>query len=303
MARQPKIIQFNYLTIIRILLNNKTSLSAMLLCCLLSADNQWLSLTKKQELTISGMARFKNGYVVVHDNKTANKPRVSYIDNNYNINKINWDSKSNNILPFDLEGITSIPLYPNQFILMESSGRSYRVFIDPKESKITLISIFQLPLVTNIINLEGIEMYKTNGLYTIIYGDRGSDDRPSTLFSGKYNVVNDVISDITTFIIDFTKPTKYKRNIADLSLDKFNNLWCVATSDPGDTGPFETFLYIVGSISKSGQLLLQKQFKPRLYFPGQKVEALMFSQDYIFLMTDNESFGASFYEKQILDIR
>ena len=44
-----------------------------------------------QELTISGMATFKNGYIVVHDNKTPDQPYVSYIDDKYDFKKINWD--------------------------------------------------------------------------------------------------------------------------------------------------------------------------------------------------------------------
>ena len=96
-------------------MKNKILLPFILSCCFSYADSQWLTLTKNQELTISGMATLKMD-IVVHDNKTPNQPYVSYIDDKYNFKKINWDRKSKNVFPFDLEGLTkntiiSKPIY------------------------------------------------------------------------------------------------------------------------------------------------------------------------------------------------
>jgi len=282
---------------------NKILLPFILSCCFSYADNQWLTLTKNQELTISGMATFKNGYIVVHDNKTPDQPYVSYIDDKYNFKKINWDRKSKNVFPFDLEGLTRIPLYLNQFILMESSGKCFRVKVDPENLKMSLVEAFRLPFVTKEHNLEGIELQLISGVYFIVYGDRGSDNRPSTLFTGKYNVETNKVSDVSSFIISFPKPKTNKRNIADLAIDKSNNLWAAATSDPGDIGPFQTFIYKVGSFSNSGDLIIKKPLFPKLFFKGQKVEALMVSDNLLYMMTDNESFGASFLRSSNSDIR
>ena len=130
--------------------------------------------------------------------------------------------------------------------------------------------------------------------YKIMYGDRGSDLRKSTLFVGDFNPINNNITNLVKHIIDLPAPSEHKRNIADLSIDKKNNLWTSATSDPGNDGPFETYLYKLGYLSKSGVLNLKKTQKSNLHFENQKVEALYFYKSYALLMTDNENFGASF---------
>ena len=166
-----------------------------------------------------------------------------------------------------------------------------------------LLSIFYLPMITVDMNLEGIELYEKDGDYTIIYGDRGSNYRSSTIFLGSYNETNDDITKITSLIVSFPEIINNKRNIADLSLDESDNLWGVATSDPGDSGPFKTYLYIIGKLNSSEGFLIKEETKSSFLFLGQKVEALMFSEDSLYMMTDNERHGSTFLKKAISDIR
>jgi len=71
--------------------------------------------------------------------------------------------------------------------------------------------------------------------------------------------------------------------VISATYDKKNNLWTSATSDPGNDGPFETYLYKLGHLSKSGVLNLKKTQKSNLHFENQKVEALYFYKSYLVL--------------------
>ena len=86
----------------------------------------WEQIHDKREYSISGVALFKDGYIVVHDNKRRNQARVSYIDKKLNITKLIWPVRK---LPFDLEAVVKFPNIDNRFILMESTGKCYDIFI------------------------------------------------------------------------------------------------------------------------------------------------------------------------------
>ena len=51
-------------------------------------QNEWVQLHEDPEYTISGVAQFNNGYIVVHDNKMKDQPRVSFINKKYEIKNI-----------------------------------------------------------------------------------------------------------------------------------------------------------------------------------------------------------------------
>ena len=109
-------------------------------------------------------------------------------------------------------------------------------------------------------NLEGLTIFPSGQGLVFIYGDRGSDTRISTLFTAFFNPKNKLFYELNQFVFDLPKPKKYKRNIADLTLKLDGSLWSAATSDPGNEGPFSTFIseagYVyhkesIGSISKN----------------------------------------------------
>ena len=135
---------------------------------------------------------------------------------------------------------------------MESGGVCYRVMVKPESKEISIINKFILPKVSKIMNLEGMTLVKSKKYFKIAYGDRGSDVRRSTLFIGDYEPSNNSITNINSYVIDLPEPESFKRNIADLVFDAGGVLWSAATSDPGDDGPFETRIYKIGQISRSG---------------------------------------------------
>ena len=144
-------------------------------------------------------------------------------------------------------------------------------------------------------NLEGFSLFNWGSNYKIIYGDRGSISRESVLFIATYDPSIDFISNIEKYTINVPKPKYHKRNIADLTIDNGGILWTSATSDPGDNGPFQTMLYKLGEFNPAGDFTPYKTHKPLFSFSGHKVEAMVFKEPFLILMTDNESLGSTFH--------
>lgn len=256
-------------------------------------NNNWIKIHDEREYSVSGIARFNNGYLVVHDNKRKNQARVSHINDELKITKLIWPET---LLPFDLEAIAALPNKSNHFILMESTGKCYEIIIDPTDFRIVLISTFTLRGITARMNLEGLTIYNSGQGLVFIYGDRGSDSRNSTLFVSFFDYNKKRFFQINTFKYDLPIPNNNKRNIADLFLKDDGTLWTAATSDPGNNGPFSSAIYELGEINHSGKFepTHPELLKPIIVYDNQKVEALMFYEDNLVMMTDNENLGATF---------
>ena len=253
---------------------------------------EWKSIHHDRLFSISGVVSFTDGFLVVHDNKSKGQPRISFINKENTIRPLVWPSDTP---PFDLEAIHIIPGASNEFLVMESGGVCYRVMVKPESKEVSIINKFILPKVSKIMNLEGMTLFKSNKYFKIAYGDRGSDDRRSTLFIGDYEPSNNSITNINSYVIDLPEPESFKRNIADLVFDPGGVLWSAATSDPGDDGPFETRIYKIGQISRSGVFSKFQSPKAIKGFSDQKVEAMTNFSSGLILMTDNENFGSSSY--------
>lgn len=256
-------------------------------------NDDWKTIHGDRLYSVSGIAPFKDRYMVVHDNKKKGQPRISYIDWDFKIHPIAWPEAK---LPYDLEAIVTIPGYENRFILMESTGICYELTIDPATLWTKLIHSFTLPDLKPNMNLEGLTIYPSGQGLVFIYGDRGSDKRKSTLFTAFFNPKKRSFYEVNQFTFDLPKPKKHKRNIADLALKADGSVWTSATSDPGNNGPFTTAIYELGEINHAGTFtpIHPELQQPIMEFGGQKVEAMMFHKGHLVFMTDNENFGATF---------
>lgn len=255
-------------------------------------DNNWIRISEERIYSISGVSAFNNGWLVVHDNKKINQPRVSLLSKNNQLKDLTWPHSS---LPYDLEAIHSIPNYGNQYVVMESTGKCYRIIVNPDTEEIRIKGEFKLPGLSESMNLEGFALIENNGILKVFYGDRGSDSRPSTLFFADYNVQLDEVTVVRSYSFSLLEPMSDKRNIADLVFDKKGNLWSAATSDPSNDGPFETRLFRVGKMSKEGSFSITRPMKSSKTFENEKVEAITTYKSGILLLTDNENLGSSRY--------
>ena len=101
---------------------------------------KWEKISNQRMYSVSGLVHYKNGFLIVHDNKKENQPRISFFKNN-KISSLIWPDSS---LPYDLEAISIIPSFKNQYILMESTGKCYKIKTEQRNNQITLMNIFQL---------------------------------------------------------------------------------------------------------------------------------------------------------------
>ena len=255
-------------------------------------NSNWKTIHDDREYSISGISKFKDGFLVVHDNKKKGQARISYINQELKIKDLIWPEIK---LPRDLEASIQIPGEENHYILMESGGKCFEITIDPKDFRVEVIHTFTVPLIKPRMNLEGLTIFPSGQGLLFIYGDRGSDSRPSTLFTSFFNKKDKTFYDINQFTFDLPEPKKHKRNISDLALDEDGNLWTVATSDPGNYGPFTSVIYELGKINHAGLFKPNHPdlIRPITIFKDQKVEALMFNNEHLVLMTDNENLGST----------
>ena len=265
-------------------------------------EEKWIKISPLREFSISGVAPFYNNFIVVHDNKKANQARVSMLDKKNKLTLLSWPELK---LPFDLEAIHSIPETKNEFLIMESRGYCYRISINSETNIVEILNKFKLPKLTKKMNLEGLALHNYSNskkdLIKIIYGDRGSNTRESTLFVGDYDLENNLITNVKLFQFSLKEPVSHRRNISDLAIDRNNNLWCSATSDPSNDGPFETKIYIIGHLNNNGTFNLRKKLLVTRSIKEQKVEAITFYNGKFFLMTDNEKMGSTMNSFNLID--
>ena len=271
----------------------KKYLIFLFLCCSIEAQNDWRKVHGSRQYSISGVAKFEKGFLVVHDNKKKSQPRISYLDKSLKLRKLVWPEPK---LPYDLEALHKMPGFTNKFIAMESTGKAYIFYIDPFNFRIEIVQTFTLPGISNKMNLEGLAIYNSAQGQIFLYGDRGSNKRSSTLIVALYDPTNHNIFEVSKFEFELPVPEKSKRNIADLTIDINGGVWTAATSDPGNNGPFKTAIYQVGQMNNTGTFDFNHPslLKPLMIIENQKVEAMIFDKGDLILMTDNENFGATF---------
>tara|TARA_B000000475_G_scaffold161673_1_gene130239 strand:+ start:692 stop:1543 length:852 start_codon:yes stop_codon:yes gene_type:complete len=256
-------------------------------------QNDWRKVHGSRQFSISGVANFEKGFIVVHDNKKKDQPRISYLDKSFKIRKLIWPEPK---LPYDLEALYRIPGYKNKFITMESTGKAYLFYIDPFNFRIEVVHTFTLPGLSNKMNLEGFAIFNSAQGQIFLYGDRGSNKRNSTLITALYDPSNHNIYEVNKFEIELPIPKKSKRNIADLTIDINGGVWTSATSDPGNNGPFKTAIYQIGQMNNTGTFDFNHPslLNPLMVIENQKVEAMIFDNGDLILMTDNENYGATY---------
>ncbi len=96
-------------------------------------------------------------------------------------------------------------------------------------------------------------------------------------------------------------PSANVRHISDIKVDSAGVVFISAASDPGDEGPFQSAVYIAGSLGYSGNKIVFKQ-NPQLvplyrtnYHKIEALELVTGAEGGVIVGTDDENFGSSVY--------
>lgn len=254
----------------------------------------WELVSAEREFSISGIVPLTAGMLVVHDNKRKGQARIGLVSwNSYEYNQLDWPSDE---LPYDLEALDLLPGKKNEMIAMESSGKCYHVYYDRGRKKLVFKKEFQIPEVMRPMNLEGIAFYKVGRKTLAAWGDRGSDKLPGTLHWGWLTSYGTKIEPLGSFSFSVPFPKQDVRHLSDVEITEDGVCWISSGSDPGDDGPFDSAVYILGTFKIEEQSVV---FDPAelgqsiLKFPGHKIEAITGFARSLIYGTDDENFGAS----------
>ena len=274
----------------------------------------WIPIMDGKPFGISGLALIDqtNGetrFLAVHDNKKKHQARLALISVKENGNvpyvPILWPEDQD--LPFDLEGLTTIPgqSLPS-YLALTSRGKIFHLTLDIVSLNIKIIRSFSLPDIPRDHNLEGLAVQRIGGMLLATWAHRGKNDEPAAITWGKLDLETHEVFELQSSSFSVPWPVaRNVRHISDMKVDESGVLYISAASDPdNDDGPFQTAVYVAGSFSvhpKYGQgIVFQKNENPIKLFEDRhhKIEGLELVSGQsggLFLATDDENAGSSLY--------
>ncbi|MEA5569677.1 hypothetical protein [Calothrix sp. UHCC 0171] len=274
-------------------------------------QEQWLPVQNGITYGISGMTVLQQqdnslDLLVVHDNKKPNQGRLGIVkiqgNNLPEYIPLQW--QKNTKLPIDLESLTLVPTKElankNQasHMALSSSGQVYH-FSFASDNTISIIKIFALPGLNKDSNLEAFALQEIDNKLIAVWAERGEGEKPAIMYWG--------ILDLATYKINLAgyNPIKVPlkspnlRHISDLKVDNSGVIYITSATDNGNDGPFESAVYIIGSLSVQNQQII---FQPKSAITGvgnydkHKIEAMEFlphKKGGIVFGTDDENKGSS----------
>jgi len=258
---------------------------------------------------ISGMALIEQksnslDFLIVHDNKKPNQGRLAIISikgkNQPKYLALNWPSNAE--LPEDLESVTSIPGTKNtSFIALSSSGKAYSIKLESDKKTISFIKEFNLPEIPQGSNFEGFSLQDIDGKLVAVWAHRGKAEQPAIIYWGlldltKYQII---LTGSTNLKVPF--PSGNVRHISDIKVDPAGVVFISAASDAGDDGPFQSAVYVAGSLGFRNNTIVFK-LNPQLvplyrtnYHKIEGIELVPGAEGGVIVGTDDENFGSSAY--------
>ena len=143
--------------------------------------------------------------------------------------------------------------------------------------------------------IEGlVSLDRGEGRQTLLFAGRGGDGKEPKIYWG------DLTPDGLKFepkglegkAVQAPFLAEGQRGLAELTADDKGQLWAAVTIDEGDTGPFQSSVYQVGSLTPNDETPFRSRSGKNFSVPGIKAEALTFtSQGTLFVGSDDELLG------------
>jgi hypothetical protein len=251
-----------------------------------------------------------NDFLAVHDAKfpiEKNRPRISLIKTKNNEEGITWTSLQVNWPASsgpssDLESIARIPGTRN-FLLAESGNdgdRYSRIFLSSlgEENQFNIQEVIDWPV--KIFNVEASAVLLLNGQLYFLYSERSHGRKNTELKWAKMHLNPLRFESFQSASYAAGMTGTGLRSVVALDADKDGNLYSVTAYDPGDSGPFRSYVSRIGSMkmkNDSAFFIPSGKFADILTLDGNKIEGLTIREKKgreIFIGTDDENLGASF---------
>ncbi|MBD2168210.1 hypothetical protein H6G04_27890 [Calothrix membranacea FACHB-236] len=290
------------------LIINLVVLAALLFICQQVWAQEWLPVRGGIPFGISGIALIQQqsnslDFLIVHDNKKPGQGRLAIINikgkNQPEYLALNWPSK---LLPEDLEALTSIPGTNNtSFIALASTGKAYYFKLDADKKTISVIKEFNLPPFPKGSNFEAFSLQDIDDKLIAVWAHRGEAEQPATIYWGLLDLIKYQI--IPTGSSNFTVPfpSGNVRHISDIKIDSAGVVFISAASDPGDNGPFQSAVYVAGSLGYRNNKLVFRQNSQLVplyrnnYHKIEGIELVPGVNGGVIVGTDDENFGSAVY--------
>lgn len=252
---------------------------------------------------ISGFANYSKGKLLaVRDSKLESKDaRILSMDKkDGKLSPLNIDWSRTGVAR-DLEAITSAGGKKGGFLAVEGSSfgehkaRLFEMSIQGDTGRAEKSHV--LPQFGQ--EIEGIVALKGSkeGHQTVLLAGRGGDGQKGRIYWGDLSEQGLSFSEegMKGQAVEAPFVGEGQRDLSELSLDDKGNLWGIATVDNGNSAPFESSLYRVGSLGGSSSAPFSLKMGESFKLKHIKAEALAMQDNRTaFIGSDNESLGGSF---------
>lgn len=273
----------------------------------LFGGQNWRLVAGGKRFNISGMAFIdqKNGrtsFLVVQDHKHSRDGRAGLLtisrSGTPHYQPVAWPE--NLVLPHDLEALSTVPGRNHQFLAADSDGTVYHVALNETRTALSLIARFEFPSIMEEPNYEGFSVQQIEDQLLAVWASRGRNEEPALLAWSTLDLTSRKFGQVTTQTLTAPWPVAAEvRHISDLKVDNAGTLYTAATSDPGNSGPFQSAAYASGTFSpaKEGFTFRPNPIPLRLkvarHNKAEAIELVPGAHGGLVLGSDDENVGGS----------
>ncbi|MEA5514737.1 hypothetical protein [Nodularia sp. UHCC 0506] len=243
-------------------------------------------------------------FLIVHDNKQKQQGRLAIVSiqgqKQPEYFPIDWSSDK--ALPSDLEAITSVPGKNNtDFIALTSFGKAYYIQLDAAKKTVVVSKEFNLPGIPQGSNLEGFSLQNIDNKLVAMWAHRGEGEKPAIIYWGIFDLAKYQITLAGSSALQVPFPSENVRHISDIKIDPTGVVYITSASDAGNDGPFQSAVYIAGSLGFNSKNIVWQQnaqFTPlhrSLYHKIEGIELVPGANGGVILGTDDENLGSYVY--------